>query len=98
MGIASKFNVLHVFNEVELTIAGLPTLWGFLEFNYTEREGRQHVLEERSSIELVKAEWKYPEDYFYIKMFILCPRSELEKAFGERHAFGDKKRRYFYCE
>lgn len=81
---------------IELTVDGLPTLWGFLEFSYLEKspqEIEQEVRQEPSpEIELVKAKWKYPEDYFYIKMFMLCPRSELEKAFGERHAFGDKKR------
>ena len=78
--------------KVELTVAGLPTLWSFLEFNYLETSPQESEQKLSPDIELVKADWKYPEDYFYIKMFVLCPRSELEKAFGERHAFGDKKR------
>ena len=69
----------------------LPTLWGFVDFNYTEKVESEQSLTTSIPI-LTPAKWRYPEDCFYIKMFILCPRVYLEQAFGECHAFGDKKR------
>jgi singapore isolate B (sub-type 7) whole genome shotgun sequence assembly, scaffold_6 len=68
----------------------LPTLWGFIDFNYTAKSTSKQPITTFTPV-LTPAKWKYPEDCFYIKMFVLCPRIHLEHAFGERHGFGDKK-------
>ena len=68
----------------------LPTLWGFIDFNYTAKSTSKQPITTFTPV-LTPAKWKYPEDCFYIKMFVLCPRIHLEHAFGERQGFGDKK-------
>ena len=74
----------------EFTVNRLPTLWGFIDFNYTAKSTSKQPITTFTPV-LTPAKWKYPEDCFYIKMFVLCPRIHLEHAFGERHGFGDKK-------
>lgn len=78
-----------------LSSTGIPTLWGFFRFNFSEEENdTAERIEELTNTELTKAEWIYPEDCFYIKMYILCPLDAVEKAFGPRHGFGDEKSRF----
>ena len=42
---------------------------------------------------LTPAEWQYPDDCFYIKMYILAPLAKMVEAFGPKHRYGDEKRR-----
>ena len=41
---------------------------------------------------LTPAQWQYPDDCFYIKMYVLCPLQPLQEAFGPCHGYGDEKR------
>ena len=78
-----------------LSSTGIPTLWGFFRFNFSEAANdTAERIEELTNTELTKAEWIYPEDCFYIKMYILCPLDAMEKAFGPRHGYGDEKSRF----
>ena len=79
-----------------MTQHNLPTLWGFLHFNYTESESSagETVPEPPSKTPaLTPAEWQYPDDCFYIKMYILAPLERMVEAFGPKHCYGDEKRR-----
>lgn len=104
-----------------MTQHNMPTLWGFLHFNYTESddsekleksekpeksdksdkpekpegaEPAESVAERPSkSPALTPAEWQYPDDCFYIKMYILAPLAKMVEAFGPKHRYGDEKRR-----
>ena len=93
----------------------MPTLWGFMEFNYSpasvvHAEPSEAVLEERleaSSAQhsasppatplpkpmLKAATWEYPDDCFYIKMYVLCPLGALQTALGPCHRYDDEKKR-----
>ena len=50
-------------------------------------------INEPASIHITATSWEYPDDCFYIKMYITAPLTSLKKAFGPRHAFGDDERR-----
>ena len=107
-----------------MTQHNMPTLWGFLHFNYTESD-ESDTLEKSEKSEkpekpegvepadaavaetvaetvaerpskspaLTPAEWQYPDDCFYIKMYILAPLAKMVEAFGPKHRYGDEKRR-----
>ena len=49
-------------------------------------------INEPAPIHITATSWEYPDDCFYIKMYITAPLSSLKKAFGPRHAFGDDER------
>lgn len=106
-----------------MTQHNMPTLWGFLHFNYKEAEdlgklekpgkpeGGENVQPAAMQPEaaetaaetaaeppskspaLTPAEWQYPDDCFYIKMYILAPLAKMVEAFGPKHRYGDEKRR-----
>ena len=102
-----------------MTQHNMPTLWGFLHFNYKEAEdlgklekpgkpeggenvqpaGMQPEAAETAaepqskSPALTPAEWQYPDDCFYIKMYILALLAKMVEAFGPKHRYGDEKRR-----
>lgn len=100
-----------------MTQHNMPTLWGFLHFNYTESDDSEKLekLEKPEGCEgvepadaaaaetvaerpskspaLTPAEWQYPDDCFYIKMYILAPLAKMVEAFGPKHRYGDEKRR-----
>ena len=42
---------------------------------------------------LKAATWEYPDDCFYIKMYVLCPLSALQTALGPCHCYDDEKKR-----
>ena len=42
---------------------------------------------------LKAATWEYPDDCFYIKMYVLCPLSALQTALGPCHRYDDEKKR-----
>ena len=48
---------------------------------------------EPAPIHITATSWDYPDDCFYIKMYITAPLASLKKAFGPRHAFGDDERK-----
>ncbi len=76
----------------------MPTLWGFMEFNYapTSEMGEVHT-EPAAKLAtkpvLKAATWEYPDDCFYIKMYVLCPLSALQTALGPCHRYDDEKKR-----
>ena len=76
----------------------MPTLWGFMEFNYapTSEMGEAHT-EPAAKLAtkpvLKAATWEYPDDCFYIKMYVLCPLSALQTALGPCHRYDDEKKR-----
>ena len=83
----------------------MPTLWGFMDFNYspTSEVGEVHTepaaklaakpaTEPATKPALKAATWEYPDDCFYIKMYVLCPLQPLQEAFGPCHGYGDEKR------
>lgn len=76
----------------------MPTLWGFMEFNYapTSEVGEVHT-EPAAKLAtkpvLKAATWEYPDDCFYIKMYVLCPLSALQTALGPCHRYDDEKKR-----
>ena len=88
----------------------MPTLWGFMEFNYTPTSevGEVHTepaakLATKPATKLATtlatkpalkaATWEYPDDCFYIKMYVLCPLSALQTALGPCHRYDDEKKR-----
>lgn len=88
----------------------MPTLWGFMEFNYapTSEMGEVHTepsakLATKPATKLATtlatkpalkaATWEYPDDCFYIKMYVLCPLSALQTALGPCHRYDDEKKR-----
>lgn len=74
---------------------GVPTLWGFINFNYKEcpADSSEKVVEPPPQmIPLTPADWQYPDDCFYIKMYILAPLETMTAAFGPKHRFGEEKR------
>ena len=50
-------------------------------------------INEPAPIHITATSWEYPDDCFYIKMYITAPLASLKKAFGPRHAFGDDERK-----
>lgn len=81
----------------------MPTLWGFMDFNYASSaiddgdgsnagESAEEPEKEDEMPILTPAEWQYPDDCFYIKMYVVCPLQPLQKAFGPCHGYGDEKR------
>ena len=50
-------------------------------------------INEPAPIHITATSWEYPDDCFYIKMYITAPLTSLKKAFGPRHAFGDDERK-----
>lgn len=46
---------------------------------------------------LEPAEWHYPDDCYYIKMYVLCPLKMVEDAFGPAHNSPDAKRFFLLC-
>ena len=85
----------------------MPTLWGFMEFNYTPTSEVGEVHTEPVTVKLATkpattpatkpalkaATWEYPDDCFYIKMYVLCPLSALQTALGPCHRYDDEKKR-----
>lgn len=84
----------------------MPTLWGFMEFNYapTSEVGEVHTEPAvkpatkpattlATKPALKAATWEYPDDCFYIKMYVLCPLSALQTALGPCHRYDDEKKR-----
>ena len=101
----------------------MPTLWGFMEFNYAPTSEVGEVHTEPVTVKpattpatkpattpatkpattlattpatkpaLKAATWEYPDDCFYIKMYVLCPLSALQTALGPCHRYDDKKKR-----
>ena len=89
----------------------MPTLWGFMEFNYTPTSEVGEVHTEPATTKpatkpattpatkpatkpaLKAATWEYPDDCFYIKMYVLCPLSALQTALGPCHRYDDEKKR-----
>ena len=85
----------------------MPTLWGFMEFNYTPTSEVGEVHTEPATVKpattpattpatkpaLKAATWEYPDDCFYIKMYVLCPLSALQTALGPCHRYDDEKKR-----
>lgn len=76
----------------------MPTLWGFMEFNYapTSEVGEVHTepaAKPATKPALKAATWEYPDDCFYIKMYVLCPLSALQTALGPCHRYDDEKKR-----
>ena len=45
---------------------------------------------------LEPAEWHYPDDCYYIKMYVLCPLRCLEDAFGPAHNAPDARRFFLF--
>lgn len=76
----------------------MPTLWGFMDFNYspTSEVGEVHMepaTKLAATPALKAATWEYPDDCFYIKMYVLCPLSALQTALGPCHCYDDEKKR-----
>ena len=88
----------------------MPTLWGFMDFNYapTSEVGEVHTepsaklattlatklaTTPATTPALKAATWEYPDDCFYIKMYVLCPLSALQRALGPCHRYDDEKKR-----
>lgn len=89
----------------------MPTLWGFMEFNYAPTSEMGEVHTEPVTVKLATkpatklattlatkpalkaATWEYPDDCFYIKMYVLCPLSALQTALGPCHCYDDEKKR-----
>ena len=97
----------------------MPTLWGFMEFNYAPTSEVGEVHTEPVTVKLATkpattpatkpattlattpatkpalkaATWEYPDDCFYIKMYVLCPLSALQTALGPCHRYDDEKKR-----
>ena len=82
----------------------MPTLWGFMDFNYASSNADDAIHDHDDSItgesveepaakpKLTPAQWQYPDDCFYIKMYVLCPLQPLQEAFGPCHVYDDEKR------
>ena len=60
---------------------------------HTHHTHTPEQINEPASIHITATSWEYPDDCFYIKMYITAPLTSLKKAFGPRHAFGDDERR-----
>lgn len=89
----------------------MPTLWGFMDFNYAPTSEVGEVHTEPVTVKpatkpattlattpatkpaLKAATWEYPDDCFYIKMYVLCPLSALQTALGPCHRYDDEKKR-----
>ena len=89
----------------------MPTLWGFMEFNYAPTSEMGEVHTEPVTVKLATtpattpatkpatkpalkaATWEYPDDCFYIKMYVLCPLSALQTALRPCHRYDDEKKR-----
>ena len=79
---------------------GVPTLWGFINFNYKEcpaDSGEKVVEPPPQMIPLTPADWQYPDDCFYIKMYILAPLETMTAAVGPKHRFGEEKSGVVQC-
>ena len=88
----TKLKRLRMKLKKGISSAGIPTLWGFFNFNIEKEENRNsEVTEEPVFLELQKSEWIYPDDCFYIKMYVMCPLAVIEKAFGPCHGYGDEQ-------
>ena len=46
---------------------------------------------------LEPAEWHYPDDCYYIKMYVLCPLWNVEDAVGPAHNSPDVRRWNLFC-
>lgn len=46
---------------------------------------------------LEPAEWHYPDDCYYIKMYVLCPLKMVEDALGPAHNSPDARRFVSLC-
>ena len=46
---------------------------------------------------LKPAEWHYPDDCYYIKMYVLCPLKMVEDALGPAHNSPDARRFVSLC-
>lgn len=46
---------------------------------------------------LEPAEWHYPDDCYYIKMYVLCPLRNVEVALGPAHNSPDVRRWNLFC-
>ena len=46
---------------------------------------------------LEPAEWHYPDDCYYIKMYVLCPLRNVEDALGPAHNSPDGRRWNLFC-
>ena len=46
---------------------------------------------------LEPAEWHYPDDCYYIKMYVLCPLRNVEDALGPAHNSPDVRRWNLFC-
>ena len=46
---------------------------------------------------LEPAEWHYPDDCYYIKMYVLCPLRNVEDALGPAHNSPDMRRWNLFC-
>ena len=46
---------------------------------------------------LEPAEWHYPDDCYYIKMYVLCPLRNVENALGPAHNSPDARRCDLFC-
>ena len=60
---------------------------------HTHHTHTPEQVNEPAPIHITATSWDYPDDCFYIKMYITAPLASLKKAFGPRHAFGDDERR-----
>lgn len=68
-----------------------------MKFNYVEEdmEISGEVISERATVQslnLSPATWQYPDDCFYIKMYITAPVSLLKSVLGPCHSYADEKR------
>ena len=68
-----------------------------MKFNYQEKKNDNDCGETVNecftidSLGLKPCQWEYPDDCFYIKMYITAPLAMVKTAFGPRHGFGDQK-------
>ena len=60
---------------------------------HTHHTHTPEQINEPAPIHITATSWEYPDDCFYIKMYITAPLASLKKAFGPRHAFGDDERK-----
>ena len=60
---------------------------------HTHQTHTPEQINEPAPIHITATSWEYPDDCFYIKMYITAPLTSLKKAFGPRHAFGDDERK-----
>ena len=71
---------------------GIPSLWGFFDFNVEMGDNEiSEIVEEPLYLELQKSYWCYPDDFFYIKMFMACPLDLMLKALGPCHEYGERQ-------